>query len=282
MKRFLKQIIRCERGQALSIVLALLMLGGLTVTPSLNYAATSLNHGRIIQQGVNGAYAADAGVEDALWCLKNGITPSQQLSDNINQMDVTIQTEAIGNYTLYFGELVQAGGHSDYLSVNGTMVWDEVAEAYKYTITVSWEQGAFTIHLTEVGARLPLGYSYQPESADEFGDNLSTEEPEDVLDSYGAHMLSWELGPPYPIVSASNPEETQTFYITGEGDLEGDYTWVVANREDIGEIGEITGDLYRITATATQLKDGEIAAKIVADVVMVSGTTYIVSWQISK
>jgi len=217
MKRFLKQIIGNEKGQALPIVLALLVLGGLTVTPSLNYAATSLNHGKIIAQGVNGIYAADAGVEDALWCLKNGITPSQQLSENINQMEVAIQTEEKETYTLYFGEVVQAGQHSDYLSVNGTMVWDEEAEAYKYTITVNWEEGAPTIHLTEVGVRLPLGYGYQPDSAAIFANNLSIAEPEEVLDSYGAYLLSWQFESPYPSVSGSNPKQTQTFYIAGEG-----------------------------------------------------------------
>ena len=282
MKRFLKQLIGSEKGQALPIVLALLVLGGLTVTPSLNYAATSLNHGRIIDNNLRGLYAADAAAEEALWCLKNGIPPSQQLSENINQMEAAIDTEDRGTYTLYFGELVQAGGHSDYLSVNGTMVWDEVAEAYKYTITVTWEQGATVIHLTEVGARLPLDYSYQPDSAAIFANNLSTAEPEEIVDSYGACLLNWQFDTPYPSVSQSNPGQTQTFYITGEGEQEGDYTWVVANRTDIGEVGEITGELYIITAIATQVQDGKTAAKVVADIVMIDGTSYIVSWRISK
>ena len=139
MVSFLKQLISGEKGQALPVVLALLVLGGLTIAPSLSYAATSLNAGRIIDEGVRGVYAAEAGVEDTLWSLGNGAVPSQQLPENINKMEVAIQTEEKGTYTLYLGELIQPGEHSDYLDVIGEMVWDEVAQSYNYTITVTWQ-----------------------------------------------------------------------------------------------------------------------------------------------
>ena len=93
MVRLLKQMISSEKGQVLPLVLALLVFGGLVIAPSLSYAATSLNSSRMLEERMNGVYAADAGVEDALWCLRNGISPSEQLSENINQMQVAIQTE---------------------------------------------------------------------------------------------------------------------------------------------------------------------------------------------
>lgn len=284
MLRFLKQIIGDEKGQALPVVLALLIVGGLMVTPTLNYAATSLNSGRIIEKGVNGLYAADAGVEYALWYLTNDIPPPQQLPENINRMEVALQSEELGTYTLYFGELIQTDGHINYLSVEGEMVWDETAEAYKYTITVIWqpESGIPVIHLEEVGARIPLGYGYQSWSAASFAENLSTNEPDEVVDGAGAYMLNWVPESPYPSVSEDDPVRTQTFYITGEGSQEGDYAWVVANREDIGAVGEINGTIYRITATATRYGDGETTAEIVADAVIAEGTADIISWQIAK
>lgn len=284
MARFLKQMISSEKGQALPMVLALLVLGGLTIAPSLSYAGTSLNAGRILEESVRGVYAADAGVEDALWSLENGIPPPLQLLENINQMEVAIQTEDKGPYTLYLGELIEPGGHSDYLDVSGNITWDEGAAAYKYTITVIWQpnEGAPVIHLEEVGARLPIGYSYQSGSAAGFVDNLSTGEPDEIVDALGAYLLNWELGSPLPNVSENNTVQTQTFYSTGAGELEGDYTWVVANRQDVGAVGEITGAKYRITATATRPGDGRTTAKIVADVMIGEVTTYIVSWQISN
>ena len=282
MAKLLRQMISSEKGQILPLVLLMLAVGGLTIAPSLSYAATSLNSGRLLQESVHGIYAADAGVEDTIWRLENGISPAQQLPENMDQMAVSIQTEDKGAYTLYLGELVQPGGHSDYLGIDGEIAWDEGALAYKYTITVTWQpdSGVTTIHLTAVGARLPVGYSYQTGSAAGFADNLSIEEPDETVDTNGAYLLNWEFDSPYPSVSESEPVRTQTVYIDGEGALEGDYAWVVANRTDIGRVGEITGTLYIITATATRPENGKTAAKIVADAMIGDGTTYIVSWQI--
>lgn len=287
MARLWQRIVRGEKGQALPIVLILLVLGGLLIAPCLSYAATSLNAGQVVEEKVRGVFAADAGMEDALWCLKNSVSPPEQLPENVNQMQVAIQTEAEGGYTLYHDELVQTSVHDDWLDVTGEMVWNEGAGAYKYTITATWgdEPQKPSIKFSEVGVRLPLGYSYQTGSAASFADNLSTNEPSDTLDGAGAHMLDWELPPPHPDISDKNPIRTQTFYVTGEGGQEGDYTWVMASREDIWVVGEVTGESYRITATATRPGDGEITAKVTAYVFMeeVEGevVTHIVSWQVS-
>ena len=287
MLRFLKQIKSGEKGQVLPTVLALLVLGGLAIVPSLNYAATSLNAGRIIGEGVRGVYAAEAGVEDALWSLENGISPPQQLSENINQMEITVQTEDRGTYTLYLGELIQPKGHSDHLIVDSEIVWDEGAEAYKYIITVTWQPlpGIPVIHLEGVGARLPVGYEYQQYSSAMFPENLSTDDDNELtqtLDTSGVWLLNWDLKSSNPSVSEGNPVQTQTFYITGEGSQEGHYAWVIASRTDIGAVGEITGNSYKITATAMRPEVGKTTAKIVADVIIGGGVTYIASWQISN
>jgi hypothetical protein len=284
MIRLLKQIVSSEKGQALPIVLGLLVLGGLTIASGLSYTATSLKSSRLLEEDVRGIYAADAGMEDALWSLAKGMPLDPPLSEYINQMLVIRQAENKGTYTLYLGELIEPGEHSDYLEVDGEIVWDEEAEAYKYTITVTWqpESGTPVIHLEEIGARLPLDYSYQPWSAASFEDNLSTDEPEETLDALGAYMLNWEFGSPRPSVSENESVRTQIFYITGEGSQSGTYAWVVASRDDIGAAGEITGTSYKITTTAQHPENGETTAKIVADVMIEAGTAHILAWQISN
>lgn len=284
MIRLLKQIVSSEKGQALPIVLGLLVLGGLTIASSLGYTATSLKSSRLLEEDVRGIYAADAGMEDALWSLTNGWPPGIYIPELINKMAVFIQTEEKGTYTLYLGELIEPGEHSDYLEVDGEIVWDEEAEAYKYTVTVTWQpdSGTPVIHLEEIGARLPLDYSYQPWSAASFEENLSTDEPDETLDALGAYLLNWELGPPSPSVSENETVRTQTFYILGEGSQEGNYTWAVANRDDIGAAGEITGTSYKITTTAKRPENGETTAKIVADVMIEEGTAHILAWHISN
>jgi len=282
MRRIWRLILKEELGQALPVTLALLIIGGLTVIPSLGLTFTSAKTSNMLQAGVKGTYAADAGVEDTLWSLANGQPPTTQLPDNINDMPVNIQTVNKGTYTLYLGEFIEPGEHSDYLDVTGNMTWDAGADAYKYTITITWQPGSGTptIHLEEVGARIPIGYSYQPGSAADFTENLSTDEPDKTLDSQGAYLLNWVLGSPKPDVSENETMRTQMFYINGSGEQGGHYAWVVANREDIGAVGEITGTFYEITATAVHPENNRTTAKIVANVIMDGENTYVISWQI--
>jgi hypothetical protein len=284
MFRILKQIIKDEIGQALPITLALLIIGGLTIVPSLNLTFSSVKNSRMLEEGIKGTYAAEAGVEDTLWSLANGVSPSSQLADNINGTQVNIQTVDKGLYTIYFGELIEPGEHMDYLDVTGNITWDAGADAYKYTITVTWqaETGTPPIKLEGVGARIPVGYAYQALSAANFTENLSTDEPDETLGSQGAYLLNWELDPPYPQITETEPVQTQIFYISGTGSQEGHYAWVVANREDIGAVGEITGNAYRITATAVCLETNRTTAKIVAEAMIGGGETYITSWQINN
>jgi len=282
MVRFWKQLIGSEKGQALPIVLALLVLGGLTIASTLGYTTTSLNSSRIIREDVKGVYAADAGVEDTLWLLTHGLSPSAQLTENINEMAVAIETEETGNYTLYLGEFIEPEGHYDYLDVYGEMAWDAGSQTYNYTITVTWQSGSgySVIHLDEVGARLPMGYSYVGGSAANFAGNLSTDEPDETQDSIGAYLVNWEFGTPLPKVTDNETVETQTFSVNGTGELEWDYAWVVANRWDVGAVGEITGIAYKITATATNPENNKTTAKILADVMVAEEKTYVTSWQI--
>ena len=300
MKRRLIKAIKGESGQALPIVLVLLGLGGLLIAPSLNYASTSLNAGQIVEKEVNGLYAADAGVEYALWYIVDGskkLKDLKKLPENVNQLEVKIKAKGEkGTYTLYYGELIKTGKHSDYLDVSGEMVWNELAEAYKYTITVSWQAkpGTPNIKLEEIGVMLPVDYSYQTGSAASFPSNLSKNEPVDTLDEAGAHVLDWEFSSPRPDVSEEDPTRTQTFYITGEEseeEPEGDYTWVVAAETDIDIVGEIVGELYKIESTANvpgekgkKGKKGEEIAKVEACVLKEGEEEeveiHIISWEI--
>ncbi|MBN1643456.1 MAG: hypothetical protein JW856_01350 [Dehalococcoidales bacterium] len=283
MNKIFKNICRNEQGQALLIVLALLVFGGLTITPCLNFTATSLANSRAIKSDLDGIYAADAGVENAIWCLEHNQSPPTQLSGELNQMDVTLLTEDMGSFIMYLGEMLAPGEHADYLSIHGEIEWNETAQAYKYTITVTMTDSEYPIiHLTGIGARLPVGYSYVTSSAADFPDNLSNNEPDIIYDSMGAQMVNWEFSTPSPSVTTSDPVVTQTFYFTGEEEIHGNYAWVVANREDIGGVGEINGTLYLINATATNTLTGEVTGRISAKVMMVNGLALVMTWEILK
>jgi hypothetical protein len=67
-----------EKGQALPLVLIAVMLGTLVATPFLNHAGTSITGSRLYGQALNQQYAADAGVEHAIWRLTD-----DGLADNL-------------------------------------------------------------------------------------------------------------------------------------------------------------------------------------------------------
>src|SRR4030042_1348428 len=101
--KLLKKSLKNEAGQVLPMALVLLVLGGLLVVPMLSLMTTNLNANRIIEEETSGIYAADAGIQDALWKLGDGVDlfengDSYVLTENgtpvtINGMTVTIEKE---------------------------------------------------------------------------------------------------------------------------------------------------------------------------------------------
>jgi hypothetical protein len=66
-----------EKGQALVLAVILLGLGALMLTPLLAFMSTGLSAGKVFEVKTEELYAADAGVEDAVWEINNlgqGIT----------------------------------------------------------------------------------------------------------------------------------------------------------------------------------------------------------------
>jgi len=98
MKKILNESGRNEKGQALVIVLGLLAIGGLTIAPLLNYMSTGLKAGQLYEKQMVEFYSADAGVELALWNLKNfelevpegGQSALEQFTMNAKTVDVTV------------------------------------------------------------------------------------------------------------------------------------------------------------------------------------------------
>lgn len=121
-KRTLTKSIKDERGQALMLVLILLLLGGLIITPMLSHISTGLKVGEeVYEEKMYRLYAADSGVEDGLWEIKNErlttlpgfgsydpykysafsssykwqYNPEDIYGENVNQKDVTVTMENV-------------------------------------------------------------------------------------------------------------------------------------------------------------------------------------------
>jgi hypothetical protein len=67
------RLIRDEKGRAMMLALIMLVVGGLTLTPLLGLMSTGLLAGQAYEGKTDELYAADAGVEDAVWKIQERV-----------------------------------------------------------------------------------------------------------------------------------------------------------------------------------------------------------------
>jgi len=102
MKIAVKRLIRDEKGQTLILTLILLIVGGLIAASLLAYMGTGLIAGEVYERRMAELYAADAGVEDAIWKIQNSVPYlypyeyPEPLIVNDKSVDVVIARENIG------------------------------------------------------------------------------------------------------------------------------------------------------------------------------------------
>jgi len=65
------QVVKEEKGAALALTIIVLLIGGLVIAPVLAYMGTGIKAGEVHEIRMEQLYAADAGVEDAVWKIEN-------------------------------------------------------------------------------------------------------------------------------------------------------------------------------------------------------------------
>jgi len=87
-----------EKGQSLPLALIALSIGALVVAPFLGLMSNTLNSSQTYEQAIEERYAADAGVEYAVWRLKNEVPVVPQFTLNNKTVEVTIADQGDGLY----------------------------------------------------------------------------------------------------------------------------------------------------------------------------------------
>ena len=91
MRTKVKGLIREEAGAALVLTLVLLLIGGLIIAPLLGHMGTGHTAGQVHEKRMDELYAADAGVEYAIWTIThNGTAPTESLDVNGKAVGVDI------------------------------------------------------------------------------------------------------------------------------------------------------------------------------------------------
>ena len=104
MKSKVKKLLKRQDGQIFLIALVLLAIGGLMLPPLLSFMGTGIKVSELHEEEVLSLYAADAGIEDALYVLRylppmdpTEFPYSGNISDiNGNDVDYRIDIEIVG------------------------------------------------------------------------------------------------------------------------------------------------------------------------------------------
>lgn len=246
-----------ERGQALILVLILLLLGGLIIAPLLSYMGTGLKTGQMYENKMMELYAADSGVEDAIWKIKmedEGIPtlPEETISyvvPDINNMDVDVEVENI--WVLQGLEDPSKGmtPHNDWAVIG------RVPMVGKYHIVVTFT-GKGNKKLERLGVWLPSRFEYVPESCSLLPEDLPLEEP--TIQSRGnGIVLIWEWEgmdrPEFQIpVGSEELTRTLTFEFTPEGEVPWSLAWIRFLSADIDLCWDGTLGIYKVTSKANE------------------------------
>ena len=269
MRRIIKKPIKEEKGSAFILVLIFLLVGGLVTAPLLSYMSTGLLAGQMHEARMDGLYAADAGVEDALYkIMSNDASLPQNLGEsypydiadvNGNSVHVEIVLEETINEFLENLLGGDAGVHEDW-----TAVVDEDLPAGEYTITVSYAGAAANKKIDGVGAWFRGDYTLE-ELVSGIGGMNDTYPPDvdisEVSPYRGGTAFIWRWpsghGPEFGtqpgifdrfLTFKYDPDIIPVLYVG----------WVEVGSMDIGTVPTaVTFGTYKVIATATDSATGE-------------------------
>ena len=264
MKRASKKLITDEKGQALIIALVLMLLGGLIIAPLLGFVRTGLTAGQVHEERMAELYAADAGIEDALWKIVSDQVPAGPYLLTVNGKEVTVMiaTTTTGQFLAdLFGGTEPKAPHADWMLVYAC------PSPGTFIIKVEYQGTAQTKYITGVGAWFHGTYAYDGSATPINWDGVII--TEDITSVYpptsfevtsyaGGTAFIWEWQPPTPRPKF-NPGDVmyQTFKFTPAEEPSHAIGWAMAGSNDIwiSAEGEFTANV--ITAIAADSSTGK-------------------------
>lgn len=209
------------------MVMAFMVLGSLVLGPLLAYLGTAFQSGGVYNAKTDRFYAADSGIEDAIWQIKYDHLAAQfalpeynppydaydfttawtyQLDEPVNEQAVTVTIQNVWLPTVTPADLgitwqeARAGVESNKLIVTGTASGES---NYKIKITFNPEEGEEEALLVEsIGIWLPLGFTYNGNCNILVHEPLQEYYPEvTVAEHDGGQAVVWEFDSPAPFTA---------------------------------------------------------------------------------
>jgi len=99
MKTIVKRLVKDEKGAALILALILLLIGGLISAALLGHMGSGILAGQVYERRTAELYAADAGVEDAIWRIQsNNLTFDEDNHAHLGPLTVNGRTVEVEIY----------------------------------------------------------------------------------------------------------------------------------------------------------------------------------------
>jgi hypothetical protein len=241
----LKKLIRNEKGQALILALILLAVGGLILAPLLAYMRTGLTAGEVCEVKTNELYAADAGVEDAVWKIQHQVDEVQYLYcgggnhtlsyniTDVNGKSVAVTITYVDSLTYLVESIATGDGSGTKIDayITGAAVYNDYSSIMNQILTsqgeLDWKNNVTLNYTGEHGPAANYTDPWPPTwLLEEFYGKNVTGAPHYYSDTtIDLEGQSLSLGPLYidgglEIVNSSNNPATLTLtgtlYITGD------------------------------------------------------------------
>ncbi|MBL7119268.1 MAG: hypothetical protein ISS53_01135 [Dehalococcoidia bacterium] len=272
-----------QRGYILLLTLLILTVGTLVIVPFLRHAQAGLNAARISDKRNAERYAADAGIEDAIWRVqvnKDGFTDSVTPDNSSISYSITVN----GIEVFITVELPQVpepeplpqrrtGQHLNLRKLaNKNWIQPSVVNTLVYTIEL-YNYGTNAMHIDEMGDIIPMSFTYVPGSSS----GITTDDPTITWDN-NRQVLTWYFTGDKPKL-ASGETRVQTFEasVTPPPGIYYDEAWAVYDPASVGKVATgptapVAVAIYEITSQA-----GRVTVQAAASIS--STEVNIMSWQ---
>jgi hypothetical protein len=288
MKTVVKGVIRNEKGYLLITVLILLVVGGLILTPLLGLMSTGLLAGRVYEKKMQEYYAADAGIEDALWKIQHDIDiPTDGYNLTVNDKYVWVTVDGF-NTLQFLIDMLDLDKERNWVA-SGWVIIGKIPEPGKAEITISWN-GSGNAFLENVGIWMDRTCSYVEEQVIPDGDvrtNTTYTFEEKAYSGGTAFIWAWpDKGPKF---DKDRLTGVLTFAFDPEVQPERSIAFTYMVRQNVGLSYDATFEESTITATAisdtgTATADIDSQTIVVANVVRSGCDVFeieVLNWNIS-
>jgi hypothetical protein len=287
-KMKLNKLARGEKGQALIIVVLLMLVSALIITPMLSHVSTGLKTGKeVYEERMELFYAADSGIEDGLWQIKSENLDSlftspaydpydfSQVYEYPSTLDVNDNDVEVDIENIWIPKDIAAPDPSSAMDIiEGVdlpklVISGGVSATSTYQINIAYyydddtDPGGASLDVNTIGIWLPPGFEYAGSCSLEGETYYSTPANDDYC---SGKAVVWSFSS-VPLVSfpgsggsSDSIERSFTFNFTGpSGQNPGvALSWVSTSGVDgIDYTWDADVKVYKVTSTATDAATGK-------------------------